>query len=121
MSHDHGQRCLCSQRHQPTPLELARHHILPQENGGPNSADNYVWLCPTAHVNVHELLRLMLAAEGGLTWGQVGQVYDVPVSRWAYEVASEGWRRIEGQPWRGLQTPEWAQPVHVHGQLEIAE
>lgn len=119
MSHDHGQRCLCSKNHQPTPLELARHHILPQENGGPNSADNYVWLCPTTHVNVHEILRILEASDGTFSFYQIGLLYDTPVSRYAYEVATEGHRRVEGEPWQPVPVPDWARPDHTHGQLAI--
>lgn len=117
MAHDHGAACLCSKKHQPTPLELAKHHILPQDNNGPDHPENYVWLCPTTHVNVHEILRLMMRSEAALGWYELGRAYDIPVSRYAYQVALEGWYRIRGRQWRPVPAPGWHDDGHVHGQL----
>src|SRR5215217_7052766 len=123
-SHDHGAICYCSKNHQPAPLELNRHHILPLENGGPNTADNVVWNCPTTHVNVHEILRLLIKfqePEGTLTYWTVNAMYEQPLNRYAYDVAFEGARRINGLPWRPIARPTWADPapVGIPGQLEI--
>lgn len=93
MSHDHGRACLCRATHAPHPLELERHHVWPLGMGGPDTADNVVWTCPTTHTNTHELLRLLMRV-GPLTWGEVGAMYDVPVSRYAYDLAVEGYRRV---------------------------
>ena len=102
MSHDEGRVCLCVAEHRPAPLEFNRHHILPLYLGGPNTEDNTAWLCPTAHTNVHELLRLLMR-DGSLTWGQALALYDVPVSRYAFALAHEGYRR-----WKAAQTPPLA-------------
>ena len=88
MSHDHAQRCACSADHRPAPLELHAHHIHPLYLGGPDVPDNKVWLCPTAHTNVHELLRLMMRA-GRLTWGEVTTTSEQPVSRYAFRLAHQ--------------------------------
>ena len=66
MTHDEGQRCHCVTDHRPDPLELAKHRILPGEFGGTYAKANVVWLCPTTHVNVHEILRLLLEGEEAL-------------------------------------------------------
>lgn len=67
-SHDEGQYCVCVVEHNPNPMELNRHHILPLGMGGADRADNVVWLCPTAHANVHELLRAIIKYEGFPPW-----------------------------------------------------
>lgn len=94
MSHDTGRTCKCVTEHRPHPLELNLHHVLPLYLGGPDVDTNKVWLCPSAHVSVHELLRLMMRV-GPLTWGEVGLVYDERVSRYAYHLAAEGYSRFQ--------------------------
>ena len=96
MSHDAGRHCDCQAEHRPAPLDLERHHVWPLAMGGPDTAANIEWLCPTAHTNVHEILRTFMA-QGHLTWGQVGALYDVPVSRHAYAIATLGYRRVIGR------------------------
>lgn len=97
MSHDAGQKCLCIAVHNPEPLELNHHHIWPQEYGGPTVPENLVWLCPTTHTNVHELLRLMVHAGSTLSWYQIKYGYteyaDKPLSRYAYDIAKIGYLR----------------------------
>lgn len=93
MSHDLGRACACRTTHAPHPLELERHHIWPSGMGGPDTEDNVVFVCPTTHTNTHELLRLFMR-DGPLTWTDVGEIYDVPVSRYAFDLAHEGYRRF---------------------------
>lgn len=93
-AHDAGKLCQCSADHRPAPLELAAHRLLPGEHGGTYTDNNVVWLCPTTHVNVHELLRLLLASDPPLTETRVRDLYPQPVSRYAYRIAAEGLRRI---------------------------
>lgn len=93
MSHDEGQTCLCRATHSPYPLELERHHVWPLGMGGPDTTENVVFVCPTTHTNTHELLRLFMR-DGSLTWGEIGAIYDVPVSRYAFDLAHEGYRRV---------------------------
>lgn len=92
MAHDHGRACACVWEHRPPVLELHRHHILPLYLGGPNTADNIVWLCPTTHTNVHELLRMMMT-RGPLTYRDCQELQDRPVSRYAHAVALDGYQR----------------------------
>lgn len=63
--HDAGQDCECVAYHSPVPGHLVRHHIIPLSYGGPDTESNVVWLCPTAHGNVHKLLW-DYEREGGL-------------------------------------------------------
>jgi hypothetical protein len=94
VSHDHGQICPCVADHRPAPLELNRHHIHPLAAGGPDDDSNIAWICPTTHANVHELLRLIVARCGDLPWTVVTALYEQPVSRYAFHLAHEGWRRM---------------------------
>ncbi len=91
-SHDEDAVCVCVSDHRPPVLEFNSHHILPLYLGGPDVPENRVWLCPTTHVNVHELLRLMLR-DGPLTYRQVQNLQTRPVSRYAYDLAADGYRR----------------------------
>jgi hypothetical protein len=93
--HDGGRHCQCVAEHRPAPLELNRHHILPLEHGGPDVAGNIAWLCPTAHVNVHELLRLIIARGGRLPWAEALELYPQQLNRYAYALAHEGWTRMQ--------------------------
>lgn len=104
MSHDQGGHCHCSSEHRPAPLELNWHHIRPKEFGGEDTPDgvpdrNGVWICPTTHANVHELLRLIRKRQGALTWADVTAMYDVPVNRYTWLLAWEGYRRIVDDTW----------------------
>lgn len=96
MSHDHDAACACTSDHRPPVLEYNRHHIWPEFMGGPDTEDNIVWLCPTAHVNVHELLRMMVAALLPFSQAQFQHLLDRPVNRYAVIVARDGYFR-----WRG--------------------
>lgn len=68
MSHDAAGVCECVADHRPTPAELHVHHVLPLSWGGGDTAANRVWLCPTAHVNVHELLAAYRRSYGVVPW-----------------------------------------------------
>ena len=99
MSHDAGAVCLCQADHRPTPLEYEWHHLWPLAAGGPNTPPGVhdgtaVWVCPTAHTNVHEILRVILKRNGDLPWRAALDLWDVPVSRYAFELAHEGCRRM---------------------------
>lgn len=88
MSHDLGQHCRCVTEHRPKAVELDRHHIWPLYLGGPETADNLIWVCPNTHRATHELLRLYLKA-GSPPPGSV--LDDYP--RMARDLAAEGYRR----------------------------
>lgn len=68
MSHDSEGACVCCSDHNPNPMELHRHHVWPKYYGGPDIPENLVWVCPTTHVNVHELLREYEKAGGRPSW-----------------------------------------------------
>lgn len=93
MSHDHGQACRCLVDHDPEPLELHIHHIWPLAAGGPDTPPNRVWLCPTAHVNVHEILRMFMRS-GPMTSYELGRALGRPVNRYQRRVAYLGWQAI---------------------------
>ncbi len=94
MAHDDGAACLCVSEHRPQPLEYVIHHIEPVGMGGPDAPENRVWLCDNAHRNVHELLRAMLREDRLIPLSVFSAAYDVPVSRYAHELAAEGYRRV---------------------------
>lgn len=95
--HDQGESCLCVSEHRPAPLELTQHHIWPLGMGGPDDFGNLIWICPTTHYNVHEILRLMVA-QGRLSYNQIGALQEQPVSRYAYLLATQGY-----DMWKGSQ------------------
>ncbi len=76
--------------HRPYPLEFFRHHVWPTGMGGPDTEDNIVWICPTGHSGIHELLRHMVKADRPLTNHELGAMYDVPLSGYAAQVARDG-------------------------------
>lgn len=90
-SHDEGRICVCVANHNPNPMELHRHHIKPLAFGGTRTPDNEVWLCPTSHANVHELLREIIRHEGDAPW-DIRKRFGLYIR----DLADEGWRRIEG-------------------------
>ena len=99
MAHDHGAVCLCQADHRPHPLEYEWHHIHPLAAGGPDTPDgvlgfNGVWLCSTGHRSTHEILRVILKRNGDLTWSAATDLWHVPVSRYAFALAHEGYRRM---------------------------
>lgn len=93
MSHDADAVCRCVAQHRPPVLEYERHHRLPLYLGGLKT-DETVWLCPTAHANVHELLRLMLRAGRTLSDHELQAIEPRPVSRYAATLARDGYRRF---------------------------
>ena len=45
--------CLCPEHHDVTDL----HHIVPISEGGPNTEDNLMVICPTCHAKIHRFRR----------------------------------------------------------------
>lgn len=86
--------CACRATHSPAPLGLEVHHIWPTGLGGPDVAANKVAVCPTTHTNVHELLREIQKRSGQLTFSDATALFDEPVSRYAFALAQEGYRRV---------------------------
>ncbi len=65
--HDAGRICKCVKRHSPSPAELHRHHAWPLSMGGPEKGEA-AWLCPTSHVDCHELIRRWIQYNGQPPW-----------------------------------------------------
>jgi hypothetical protein len=63
-----AQGCQCVEKHIPKPMELHKHHIWPVSEGGPNTKDNLLVLCPTAHSNIHKLWRLYESYQSRPPW-----------------------------------------------------
>ncbi len=89
MGHDHGRRCPCVADHRPVVNELNRHHIVPLYAGGPDVEANVAWICPTAHVSVHELLRAWDAHDGEPPWSVRARF-----NRHVRVLAEQGWHGI---------------------------
>lgn len=92
MAHDEGAVCKCTADHRPPVLEYERHHILPLYLGGTDDGET-VWICPSGHANVHELMRLMLKAGHTLTDSELQALENRSVSRYAATLAREGFNR----------------------------
>lgn len=60
--------CRCVGKHIPKPMELHKHHIWPLGEGGPNTKENLLLLCPSTHSNVHRLWRLYERYDGRPPW-----------------------------------------------------
>jgi hypothetical protein len=51
-----SQRCELHGRHLPESHINHRHHVWPLGDGGPDISDNIIVICPTGHMNVHDLV-----------------------------------------------------------------
>lgn len=96
MSHDVGMRCVCVAEHRPFPLELHFHHVVPLTWGGPDVESNRVALCPSTHVNVHEILRTLMQV-GPMSYWLALQEWP-GLNRYAFRLALDGYDR-----WRTMQ------------------
>lgn len=76
------------------PLELEHHHIQPQQYDGPSAPENLVWVCPTTHANIHEILREIIRRKGYLSWSEALRTWDDGLNRYAFQVAHDGYARI---------------------------
>lgn len=84
-SHDAGRECVCVTEHRPAPDELHAHHVWPISEGGSEDGE-LLWLCPTMHVNVHELWRVFQRHEGRPPWDVLRRY-----SRYCRSVVRHGW------------------------------
>lgn len=98
MAHDEDQECRCVAAHRPGVMEGTFHHILPQGMGGADTLDNRVYVCPTTHYNVHEILREMVRREAPLSYYECQVWSPRPVARYAWALAAEGYRRYSTRP-----------------------
>ena len=83
--------CLCVKRHSPRPSILHSHHVWPLGEGGPNVRANLLWLCPTTHMNVHELWRLMDKHSGTVPTAELRRF-----AKYVREVVQRGWGQKTG-------------------------
>jgi 5-methylcytosine-specific restriction endonuclease McrA len=81
--------CECVKNHNPNVLHDDIHHIWPKSEGGPDHIDNLIPLCPTAHDEVHRLLRAYEKHNGTPPWS-IRRHYNKHIR----EVAALGWHRI---------------------------
>lgn len=107
--YDVAATCACVAEHRPAPLTFEWHHIRPLAMGGEDTkygihGRNGIWLCPTAHTNTHEILRLMVAAQSLLTYGEVDASIARPINRYAHLIAMHGYIRWRDNKWRALDT-----------------
>lgn len=61
-------QCACVGKHIPKAMELHKHHVWPLGEGGPDTKENLLLLCPTTHANVHRLWRLYEKHNGRPPW-----------------------------------------------------
>lgn len=66
-----------------------RHHVWPLGEGGPDREDNVIYVCPTGHDAIHELLREWIRNHGEPSW-EIRRRYH-PKERF---FAKLGWERI---------------------------
>lgn len=94
-----GTTCQCVSDHRPASVQFERHHVWPQEFGGPSVTENLVYICGTTHNTVHAYIRAFIRAERQLnrtelraslpTWN-----YTPVVSEYAYDLAALGYDRM---------------------------
>lgn len=79
--------CRCTANHAPKPTVIDAHHVWPKSAGGPTTPGNLIWLCPTAHRNVHELLD---------AWHRAGKIAPAQhANRHVLAVAKAGWQAMQ--------------------------
>lgn len=81
--------CTFHRQHLPEPHINHRHHVWPLGDGGPDTAENRVVICPTGHANVHDLLTQYRLHAGVVSYS-VTRRY----SRAERALAKTGWERI---------------------------
>lgn len=83
--------------HHPSPLRLVSHHIQPLSWNGPNIAANRISVCDTCHYAAHVVLEVFRVAGAVVPRTAVRAALGLPkgwpLSRFAYDLAEEGWGR----------------------------
>lgn len=77
--------CVVHKSHYPRPLRSVKHHIWPQEFGGPTVEVNLVWVCDTGHYNIHHYLDKL----------RRGEPIPHTIHGRELELARIGWDRIQ--------------------------
>jgi hypothetical protein len=92
-------RCVCVTQHRPVPVILHGRYVWPLDKGGPDTAENLLWLCPTSAENCDELWQLTVRA---IQSGQVIPWHEMRLfSAYVRGVVSRGWI----QAWEAGQVP----------------
>lgn len=81
--------CTYHRQHLPEPRVNHRHHVWPLGDGGPDTAENKVVICPSGHYNIHHLID-EYRLHGGVLSYSVTRRY----SRAERVLAKLGWDRI---------------------------
>lgn len=58
-----GNHCVVHGYHRPKPLRTVKHHIWPQEYGGPSTGENLVQVCDNGHYNIHAILTALIRSQ----------------------------------------------------------
>lgn len=103
MSHHGDVFCRCMTEHRPAPLDTERHHIWPEGDGGPTTDENLIDICDTTHKNAHIMMAVMKRRHEVVPYSYFATYYQVPVSKYAYDLAKRGYEslrdsRVVGHP-----------------------
>lgn len=79
--------CDCRSEHVPSVPWTHAHHVWPLFAGGPDTADNTVYICPATHDWAHVIWRAFSNA-GGIVTRERSWPYR------AYQIAVEGWTKM---------------------------
>lgn len=91
MGHTRGVGCQVHAWHRPRVSEPDVHHVWPLGDGGPDTAENRVVVCPTGHRNIHVLLAHYRAwADRGQPPWSIRRRY----TRGEQRLAARGWTAI---------------------------
>lgn len=80
--------CDCRSEHAPPVAWTHAHHIWPLYEGGPDTIENTVYVCPATHDWIHVIWREFRRAEQ-VTARQRHWPYR------AYEIATQGWEMMQ--------------------------
>lgn len=89
MTHAGAIECLCVATHVPMPVDIEVHHIWPRADTGPDTPENRISICPTAHSAVHWLLLRYKRANGTPAWEDRRRL-----NPYLRALADRGWRSI---------------------------
>jgi hypothetical protein len=81
-------RCECARFHYPKPMRFVWHHKLPQEAGGPTTADNLIQVCDSCHYTIHRLLWMLAKGQTILPALKRGKRYTAAMEGYQAAVAA---------------------------------
>lgn len=86
--------CTCVKDHNPNPMVIETHHVVPLSWGGLRETQNQVQVCPSTHYNIHHLLNEYVHTQGNPRWDVLRHF-----GKMARDLARQGWEsRIPGNP-----------------------